>query len=293
MSKVDSKPVKRPEPKAPSRAAQPKKESQPDVKKSEAPKDRATISKEAGERGEPAKNGEHGNALKDSLSPRKLSEEKQGANCIDKASELARKDDQALFLKDSQNKDGNDAGHVVLQRDGRIVHPNRPDQPYENYESYKQANPQYNEVLGQTSGENLQRITAAKTPEERQAAIQSAGLEGIANEKFADGALPPERGTENEARAQTPGNAGMYGQVTVETQRPVQTSNGTSVSMSVKREDGVTVGGGAKGLAAEHDSATQRGFEVTMPEAQFAEYERTGQLPDAANPQSWHNGTFC
>lgn len=111
-----------------------------------------------------------------------------GKNCIDQASARVQQGDEAIFLNDNSNKDGNNAGHVVLEREGQIVD---GDRTYDSYDDYLKTNSQYSETA-RTSGENLQNITNAKTPAERQAAIEEAGLQGIQDQRFADAANAPQ-----------------------------------------------------------------------------------------------------
>ncbi|MBI3930357.1 MAG: hypothetical protein HY319_32775 [Armatimonadetes bacterium] len=109
-----------------------------------------------------------------------------GKNCIDQAAANAQEGDRALFLADSQNRDQNGAGHVVLQRGESIVDPTHS-RTYNDFQEFVKANPQYEQVLGQASGEQLQQIVQAQTPQEREQALRQAGLEGIQNVPFADG----------------------------------------------------------------------------------------------------------
>jgi len=194
-TKVSSKPAEkpsRPASKAPTRSAKSEAPKKAEAPKKTEPKDSASVSQAAREESASPSSSQANaqiDAMKDNYGARTLRDEKSDT-CIDRAASMARKDDQALFLRDSQNADQNNAGHVVLRREGQIIDPSNPDQQYADFEAFKSANPQYADIVGQTSGENLKRIVDAPTPAEREAAIQAAGLERVADERFADSDIP-------------------------------------------------------------------------------------------------------
>lgn len=97
-------------------------------------------------------------------------------NCLDRAHEQLQKMDpatrnqsQMVFLRDKQNLDGNDAGHVMIQQpDGKLIDPNRPGETttmealqnegkYEpvmrDGKPYTMPANQYNEVMSQPPGQ--------------------------------------------------------------------------------------------------------------------------------------------
>jgi len=198
---------------APSRAKEPKPSSKPAQNEGAAPKDRAEISREASQRDQgktgqvsaqvKAMEGNFSEPKKDEARTLADAPSKDGSNCIDRAASQARPEDQALFLKDNRPNDDNQAGHVVLERDGRVLDPTSG-QSYANREEYLRANPQYGKdgqlsVEGQTSGQNLKSIVEAPDAASRQAALESAGLTHLREARFAD--QPPEMKIDAATRA--------------------------------------------------------------------------------------------
>lgn len=296
-SSAPSRSARKPEAPKPAKteSAKPKAESKP-------PADRATISAEA-RRSEPsgAKSKEHLASLTSNFGePRTLRDNgsQDGSNCIDRASAAARPDDRALFLKDNRPDDANQAGHVVLERDGSIVDPTSG-QSYANREDYLQANPQYGRagemsVQGQTSGENLQRITQAATPEEREAAIQAAGLEGIANERYADRPFrageKPGGEHEYDLHLGYDGNQRTW-RTTIES-GAYTTKDGEMVGAKVKKFAGnslqVGADNGKYGASANVEGGQQSVYETTMTRDMWDR----GQFPKPEdNPMHWQPGT--
>ena len=275
-------------------------------------KDRATVSSEAreSETRSSKQRESHTNALASNFGGgnegRKLNEGRgRGGECLDRAAEMARKDDQAVFLRDHENRDGNNAGHVVLEREGRVLDP-VSGKSYDNLGAYSEANPQYSES-GRTSGENLQRIVNAPTQEAREQAIREAGLEGLQNEKFADVQAPRvpsmapgtsatvtlEKGYSTQLGDNVNVAAQGTGSVTgsLEAQRPVQTKDGEFVQTEFRQTQAVSAGDSASAGPASASFTGTAGTGLTFTGNVPREDLESGNFPNPSKPEEWKSGT--
>lgn len=118
------------------------------------------------------------------------------ANCLENAVNLAKPGDNVVLLTDKQDP----VGHAVVQRkDGSVLDPNRPEQPYTSLASFQQANPRYgNPAI--VSDVQAERILRTEPGAERNRLITEAGLDGVASRAVAD---PPRVTQEYDARATT------------------------------------------------------------------------------------------
>lgn len=103
-------------------------------------------------------------------------------NCLERAVTTAKPGDSVVLLADRED----DVGHAVVQRrDGTVVDPNRPDEPYASLREYQRENPRYHSpaTVSDTQAERLLRTPPGP---ERDALIRDAGLEGVASRRVAD-----------------------------------------------------------------------------------------------------------
>jgi hypothetical protein len=104
------------------------------------------------------------------------------ANCLEKATRLARPGDNVVLLRDSADPSGH---AVVCHPDGSVTDPNNPDARYPNLQAYLAANPRY--TPGATvPQQSLQHVLSLPPGPARDAAISQLGLNRVANMQVAD-----------------------------------------------------------------------------------------------------------
>ncbi|MDP3231242.1 MAG: hypothetical protein Q8N26_00600 [Myxococcales bacterium] len=116
------------------------------------------------------------------------------ANCLEHAVKAAKPGDSVVLLTDTQDA----VGHAVVQRrDGTVVDPNRPNEPYTSLRAFQQENPRYGNPASIT---DVQAEKLLRTPPgpARDALITEAGLDRLAARRVAD---PPQVTAEYNARA--------------------------------------------------------------------------------------------
>lgn len=126
-------------------------------------------------------------------------------NCIDNAQAILSKDPKlaaqgnVVFLQDTRNTDGNNAGHVVIERpDGTYIDPNRPQEPVSmeqlQAQGYAPVDAQGRPVgdpaeAYRLPAQDFQRAMSLP-PDRREAALDAAGIpEPIQGMRLADGGL--------------------------------------------------------------------------------------------------------
>ncbi|AKJ02732.1 hypothetical protein ATI61_117122 [Archangium gephyra] len=105
------------------------------------------------------------------------------ANCLERATALARPGDQVVLLRDS--RDG--VGHALVKHpDGSITDPNFPQHRYENLGQWQAMNPAYHSPVAIPDGQ-LERVLRTPPGPQRNALINQLGLSGVADRRVADG----------------------------------------------------------------------------------------------------------
>ncbi|WP_224247852.1 SH3 domain-containing protein [Hyalangium gracile] len=108
------------------------------------------------------------------------------ANCLEKASNLARPNDTVVLFRDANDP----VGHAVVQRpDGSVVDPNNPSITYPDLGSWQASHPEYNSPA-KVPASALKQVLSLPPGPKRDAAISALGLSGVANRQVADGPLP-------------------------------------------------------------------------------------------------------
>jgi hypothetical protein len=106
------------------------------------------------------------------------------ANCLEKASALAKPGDQVVLLRDQRDA----TGHAIVQRrDGSVVDPNAPERPYASIAEYQRQQPQYRDPVA-VKDRDVEAVLRTPPGGQRDALISRLGLDAAASRQVADAA---------------------------------------------------------------------------------------------------------